>query len=183
MEILNLENYIGSLTDESQIQLFRQVNEAFASEVKPKLGNLRRGAVHNDLNGENILVSKPPYTVTGVFDFGDLTESVLISELSNAMAFFMKGDRGIEFSGYLLAGYQSVFPLPKQERDLLYYFVAARLTQLALYSQCNVNEQPTDKSLLACFNKYMSIIRSFWSHSKEDVEKIWQTCEEKTRVR
>ncbi|XP_031566391.1 hydroxylysine kinase-like [Actinia tenebrosa] len=181
LEIMNLEKYMVSLTDEYQIHLFREVQESFVSKVKPKLGEFRRGAVHNDLSGENLLVSKPPYTVTGVVDFGDTMESVLISELSNAMAFFMKGDRGIEFSGYILAGYQSVFPLSRHELELLYYFVAARLTQIALHSQCNVIKQPDDKSMQACLNKYFSTIRSFWSRSKEDVEKIWHVCEEKLR--
>jgi Ser/Thr protein kinase RdoA (MazF antagonist) len=177
LEFFNLDKYIGGLKEGEETKLYREVYEVFVTKVKAKLRGLQWGSVHNDLNGENILVSKPPYVVTGVFDFGDAVESLLISELSNSMAFFMEGERGIEFSGHILAGYQSSFSLPKLERELLYYFVAVRLGQLALYSQCSLVEQPNDESVQACMNKYLSTLRSFWGRSKDEVEKIWQKCE------
>ncbi|KXJ29665.1 hydroxylysine kinase [Exaiptasia diaphana] len=182
LEFLDIEKYINSCNDIEEIRLIREVHAAFMTKVKPQLGLFRSGTIHNDLNGQNILVSNSPYRLTGIIDFGDMVTSLLISELSNSMAFFMEGDCGVEFSGYLLAGYNSVFPLPDEERELLYYFVAARLCQLIMYSNSNLDQGTTEENVQACLQKYNRILVDFWGRKKHEVEEIWRLAEIKSRA-
>ncbi|KAK3736049.1 hypothetical protein QZH41_012223 [Actinostola sp. cb2023] len=179
LEFLNFDKYIGCFEEGEESRLMRNVHAAFVTNVKPHLQEFRFGTVHNDLNGENILVTSPPYVVSGVFDFGDMVESVIISDLVNSMVYFMEGDRGMEFSGVLMAGYQSTFPLPAQERKLLYYFVTARLCQLVMYCQSNLQDDPNHIEVQTSFKKYYGILRRVWRQTKDEVERIWSESESK----
>lgn len=178
LEFFNIEKYIKVYNEhDEESKLIRHVHQLFVTKVKPHLATLRTGTVHNDINGENILITHPPYMVTGLLDFGDLVTSVLISELSNCMTFFMKGVQGMEFSGYILAGYQSTFPLPSNERRLLYYFILARLSQLVMYSKENLLQDPDEVDIQNCLKKYYGILKDFVARTEEEVEEIWQKAE------
>jgi len=178
LEFLDIEKYITVFNKhDEESKLIRQVHQLFVAKVKPHIETLRTGTVHDDVNGQNILITHPPYKITGLLDFGDLVNSVLISEISNCMTFFMKGARGVEFSGYILAGYQSIFPLPDNERKLLYYFILARLSQLIMYLKAGLLQDPDDVNIQNTLGKYYGIMKDFWGKTKEEVEEIWKNAE------
>ncbi|XP_001635570.2 hydroxylysine kinase [Nematostella vectensis] len=178
---LHIQEQLASIKDDSICSLVTEVHSSFLHFVAPRLSSFRQGTINGDINGENILVTKrgtpgnPTYEITGFLDFSDIEESLLVLEVMAPMIFFMS--LGYETSGYILAGYQSSLPLPGDEFDCLYYLAAARLCQLVVYSACNL-ENDNAQYMQVTVDKYLGILRKFWSCSKEDIEKIWRDCQQ-----
>jgi ethanolamine-phosphate phospho-lyase len=98
----------------------------YQENVVPILHELRHQVIHNDANEWNILVQNG--TVSGIIDFGDLTDSPLINEVAIALTYICYDkDLPLDWTGEFLRAYHEVFPLDPKELDVLYYLIAARL--------------------------------------------------------
>ena len=163
---------------EENKSLVREVLDLFAKHVTPKFQFLRLGTLHNDVSDSNLLVdtSDGHFKITGLVDFGDMRYSFLLSELANTLASFLSEDHGLLDSGYILAGYQSIFPLPDLELDLLYYFVAARLCQVFLITSDHIatTENPKNEYLEKLLVEYRAHLKVWCAYSKDDVEEAWR---------
>ena len=120
------QKYLHDITDVSKRNLVRYFFQQFKEQVLPALPNLRKSVIHNDANEWNILVGDGK--VAGLIDFGDLAYTHLINELAIAMAYvsYDKNDP-LAWAVMLLEAYHGELPLQRQEVELLYYLVAARL--------------------------------------------------------
>ena len=65
-------------------ELLTSCLERFEADVRPRLSSLRTQPVHNDFNGDNVLVADDATTVTGVIDFGDMVVTHVVSDLAVA---------------------------------------------------------------------------------------------------
>ncbi|MAF64487.1 MAG: phosphotransferase [Planctomycetota bacterium] len=99
------------------------------SDALGALAALRRGVVHNDPNGHNLLVADPAgLRVTGIIDFGDLLETAVVSDLAIAMAYVLGGDGSVFTPArHVLRGYLPRFALEAEEVALLPLLAVARL--------------------------------------------------------
>ena len=109
--------------------------------------------------------------ITGLIDFGDLVHTFVMSEIAISIADCMKEDDLLGSSGYLLAGYQSRFPLPSHEFDLLYYFVSARLCTVAVISGDQYRLFSTNESLATTNWRRLE---QFWQIPKPQVDEAWR---------
>ncbi len=98
----------------------------FETEVMPVLSSLRHAYVHNDANDYNILVHNNK--ITGLIDFGDMVYTALVNNLAVTCTYAMlnTGDP-LHAATLVVKGYHAKYPLKKEELDLLYYLIAARL--------------------------------------------------------
>jgi 4-aminobutyrate aminotransferase-like enzyme/Ser/Thr protein kinase RdoA (MazF antagonist) len=60
-----------------------------ARHVRPRADELRKAAIHNDLNDYNILVDPDENRVTGIIDFGDMLVGWRVADLAIAAAYVM----------------------------------------------------------------------------------------------
>ena len=176
---LSLESYITSVEGEENKDLVREVLDTFASQVTPKLSLLRWGIVHNDVNKDNLLIdmSSDKFRISGLVDFGDIRHSCLLFELANSMAAFINEDDLLLVSGYLLAGYQAVYPLPGLEFDLLYDAVSARLCQVFVITSSHEKECVNNEYLKKLLTDYLGKFKAWLSNSKADVVAFWRKVE------
>ena len=176
---LSLESYITSVEGEENKHLVREVLDTFSTHVAPKVPFLRRGTIHNDVNKENLLVDKSSdrFKISGLVDFGDMRHSCLVFELANSIAAFINADNVLLVSGYLLAGYQAVFPLPGLEFDLLYDAVSARLCQVFLITSNHEKECLNNEYLSKLLTDYLGKFKAWLSNSKDDVVAFWRKVE------
>ena len=69
----------------------------FDADSAPRLASLRRSAVHNDLNDNNVLVAGdgPLHArherISGILDFGDMVFGYTVADLAVACAYVMLG--------------------------------------------------------------------------------------------
>lgn len=121
--VTQLGQFVYALKDEEKQMLVESVLEAFEKEVVPKYDQLQRGLIHGDFNEHNILVTKNEMTkqfyVSSILDFGDSCLSFYVFEVAIAMTYMMLTSKNIKAGGLLLAGYETVRPMPKEEKALL----------------------------------------------------------------
>jgi len=126
---------IKYITDPSKAKLVEYYFDLFEHFVLPELADFRYSIIHNDINDYNILTDGNK--ITGVIDFGDITYAPLVNEIAIALAYIMLGkEKPFETANQVIKGYQSLYPLNKEELKLLYYLIPARLCT----SVCNSAE-------------------------------------------
>lgn len=120
------KKYISDIPDAHDRNLVRYFFQQFDEQVAPVLPDLRKSIIHNDANEWNFLVNKSE--ISGLIDFGDVTYSPLINELAVALTYACYDkDNPLEWASIILEAYHEILPLQKQELDILYYLIAARL--------------------------------------------------------
>ena len=98
----------------------------FERRAAPRLPDLRRGVIHNDVNDHNVLVACDK--VSGVVDFGDALYGYTVSELAIACAYVMLGkDDPLGAASDVVHGYCRAHPLTDSETGVLADFIFLRL--------------------------------------------------------
>ena len=120
------ESYIEYIENAADRNLVRYFFLQFDEKVKPRSTQLRKSNIHCDANDWNIVTDGE--LVSGIFDFGDLTYTWLISELAIGLTYIMMHkENPLQAAVHALRGYHDELPLEKVELDVLYYLIAARL--------------------------------------------------------
>ncbi len=119
----------GGIADDRHRALAEAAFEAFDRTAAPRLNSLRAQIIHNDVSFHNALVDPDrPWSVAGVYDFGDVIYAPLIQDLAIAAAEIPASRKGeLALSARIVAGYHSVTPLEPIEIELLPVLAATRL--------------------------------------------------------
>lgn len=105
----------------------------FAERAQPLLPRLRRQVVHNDLNQHNVLLSPGDGSISGIIDFGDMVNTVLVAEIAIAAAHLLYGQPDVLGAMEdVVRGYASRLPLQAEEIEVLPALVQARLASREL---------------------------------------------------
>lgn len=111
----------------------RALAEGFLDRIEartmPRLEHLPRQVIHNDVQPWNVLVDeRQPARITGLIDFGDITEAPRVCEIAVACAYHLDelGDP-LEGAGQVLAAYRQVVALGDDELAALPDLIALRL--------------------------------------------------------
>ncbi|MBX9471822.1 phosphotransferase [Microcella sp.] len=114
--------------------------------VLPRLDTLPAVLAHNDLHGDNVLVSAEPFAVTGVLDFGDMTRTPRVADLAVAASYARgRAPSTVEPWGAAkayVAGFAAVQPLTDDERALLPELVLLRLAQRGILNSAIAAANP-----------------------------------------
>ncbi|XP_075061334.1 hydroxylysine kinase-like [Mixophyes fleayi] len=179
-----LRKYIYAVKEESLREKIEVVINQYKASVQQNLKTFRRCINHGDLNDYNILLQKTNlsdgctkelYKVSGILDFGDMSYGYYVFEVAITIMYMMiENPDPISVGGYVLAGFESIVPLTREEKNALFTLVCCRFAQslvIARYSVllCSENEE------------YLMITaKTGWKHlitlldmGKEAVEKIW----------
>lgn len=148
--LLSVEHY-GPLVDaiiDSDVR--REAAGVVARFVQAGLARARAlpaVLAHNDMHGDNVLVSVEPGVVTGVLDFGDMTRTPRVADLAVA-ASYARGRAQSTHEPWAAArayvcGYESEQPLSDDEHCLLPELVLLRLAQRAILNSAIAAANPT----------------------------------------
>jgi Ser/Thr protein kinase RdoA (MazF antagonist) len=119
----------------------------FTTDVEPRLRELRRQVVHNDLNPHNVLVDAThPEQVVGIIDFGDIVRTALINDVAIGASYLLPlGEAPLDHPLVFVAAYHSVRPLLSVELDLLYELMTARLAMTVAITQWRALRDPANR--------------------------------------
>ena len=132
-------------TDERR-EILRHFLQLIENEVAPGLSSLPRGVIHNDANDYNLLVREGE--ISGILDFGDMIESVLVCELANTCAYVMFGKTDpLRAARAVTAGYHQARPLREDELRLLFPLIATRLAMSVAISARQFRDEPEKEYL------------------------------------
>jgi 4-aminobutyrate aminotransferase-like enzyme/Ser/Thr protein kinase RdoA (MazF antagonist) len=143
-----IRQHLHLLRDASQRALVDKFLELYESEVLPALPKLRRSVIYGDANDYNVLVREPlplPRKVASVIDFGDMHESITISEVAIAAAYAaLSKENPLPAAAEVVAGYHRAFPLAEAELRLVYALIGTRLAVSVVNSALRAAIKPDD---------------------------------------
>lgn len=185
MHFLSMHRYLKDLENPSQIANGEKIFQAFEKHVSPKIPLFKKGIIHGDLNGLNIVLRQKSltdnYHVAGFIDFNDCVKTCVIFELGITLAYIMQENltpahcsNAVEFVGPLVGAYNSVLPLTAEELDSLYYLVLARCCQTALNGIRAHKVEPWNSYLLTTPSKSWVLIDQLLNTPKHVVDDIWK---------
>ncbi|NWU97414.1 HYKK kinase, partial [Upupa epops] len=177
-----LDQYIYALGQNKYREVVEQVIEQFKVKVIPKLSSFRACINHGDLNDHNILIDStspslenPQYQVSGILDFSDMSYGYYVFEVAIAIMYMMiESPDPLSVGGHVLAGFESVLPLTKEERGALFLLVSGRFSQSLVIAAHTALLYPDNAEYL------MITAKTGWKHlmtmfevGQEALEKMW----------
>lgn len=181
-----MKRYLKDLDDASQVANGEKIFKAFEEHVSPRIPSFKRGIIHGDLNGLNIVLKRRPHTddgyhVAGFIDFNDCVKTCVVFELGISLAYIMLDNptpvhcsNVVEFVGPLIGAYNNILPLTAEELDSLYYLVLARCCQTALNGLRSHKVEPTNSYLLTTPRKSWVLIDQLLNTPKSVVDDTWK---------
>ena len=133
--------YLSDIPDAKDRNLVRYFCVQFTAHVVPVQYGLRQGIIHGDTNDWNLLVDREK--ITGIIDFGDMCHSWLINEIAIGLTYIlMEKENPLPIAAHVISAYHDQMPLERQELDILYYLIAARLCTSVLNSAHSKLQKP-----------------------------------------
>lgn len=173
--LLNNEHYISAIKDPSKRKLVAYFLVQWKTHVIDQLPFLRRQIVHNDANDHNVLEQNG--LVSGLIDFGDMVYSYLINEVAVSAAYMAMGkEKPIEAITQMISAYHKVFPLQKNEIDLLYYFIATRLCTSVLNSAHSAAQKPDSAYITVSESDAWSLLEKWISINPIYAQQKWRVA-------
>ncbi len=130
---LDWQKHIHLLPSFHQRRLVDYFLLQFEMQVKPKLSQLRRQVIHNDVNDWNVLVVEKE--IAGLIDFGDIVYAPLINNLAITLTYvLLDAEDPLRTASMVIEAYHKQYALLEIEVELLYYLIAARLCVSVLHA-------------------------------------------------
>ena len=186
-----LKVYLAAVDSAARKQMVTSVMQDFQKHVVPKMAGLRKGVVHGDMNGSNILLKQgqgrasETWEVSGIIDFGSVFHTCYVFELGVHVAYMMicvlkDGDRDdplklLQRVSPAVSGFLRAFPLNSEELDCLYYSVLGRLCQSGVLGLHTYKQTGDEHVLNTHCLKAWEVMEIMLKTSKEHVDKIWFT--------
>jgi len=142
-----IRNYTQYILDQRRRNLIEGFLNDFENRVVPVLAALRTSVIYNDANDYNVLVNSK-HRMIGFIDFGDMVHTQTVCELAVGAAYAMlhKSDPYAALAS-VVAGYQKVLPLTKQELEILLPLICARLCITVTNAAYQRTEEPGNEYL------------------------------------
>jgi 4-aminobutyrate aminotransferase-like enzyme/Ser/Thr protein kinase RdoA (MazF antagonist) len=138
---------LNAITSSTRKSLIEDILTGF-QQIKPKLDQLDKVAIHNDVNDYNILIAgslSTPTHITGLIDLGDMCAAPRICDLAITAAYVVLAHPNPEKALVaLVRGYHEVSPLAAEELDMLWPLLRLRLAVSVVNSTLMSVENPDD---------------------------------------
>jgi 4-aminobutyrate aminotransferase-like enzyme/Ser/Thr protein kinase RdoA (MazF antagonist) len=160
-----IREHLGLLPDPRRRAIVERVLDRYDAEVLPALPRLRRGVVYADANEHNVLVRVEtgcPPRLAGLIDFGDMIETISVSEVAVAAAYAAFGAADpLEAVRPLVAGYHRARPLDEEEMAVLDALIRTRLAVSVVNSACRSAAEPGDPYLVVSEGSAWAALEAF----------------------
>ena len=148
----------------------------YEDHLLPKLTTMKRGVVHGDLNGRNIVcqVEKQQVEIIGLIDFGDCVCTCYMFELATLVSHtMMNREDPIGFVAPVIRGYLDVFALSQNELQGLFYAVLALLCTSAVKGQYNLSMEPENTHIQRDIEHAWKLLSFLLTIPKDNVDLLW----------
>jgi 4-aminobutyrate aminotransferase-like enzyme/Ser/Thr protein kinase RdoA (MazF antagonist) len=148
--VLRLRPWLADIEDVDGRALVARVLDRFAERVAPRWRELRSQVIHGDLTLDNALLDEG-MRISGIVDFGDMSHTALVVDLSSALESVLRRRSGKEIfpaTRSLIDGYEAVTPLEPLELELLIDLVAARAAMTLVIASHQSAEDPGRQNYL-----------------------------------
>lgn len=170
---------------EEDKEMLEAVFRWYSEYVQPKMVYFKRGAIHNDLNCDNLICAKKTsdnWELSGLIDVMDTIISCSVFDGAIFIAHMMMQEctNPLECIEPAVSGYLSNHILNKEEFDCLYYLVASCLSQMFLESLKSYSLYPDNFYRVRFMQRSHMALKILLDHPKERVDKLWLIAKQKT---
>ena len=175
-----LKKYILHVEDKKTREMAHTVMAAYETNVLPRLPSMKKGIIHGDANGLNIILQKigEEYEIAGVIDFGDTVCSHYLFELAIMLAHKMmvviEYCDPVEFVAPMLHGFLDALPLSGDDLSCLYYAVVARLATIAVKAEYDASMDASNTHISHALPVATKTMEMLLAVDKEDVDRKWK---------
>ena len=142
-----IEEHLSLIEDPQKQAIVSQIQAQFAY-LLPQLELLPQQAIHNDVNDYNLLVQtslQASAQLTGIIDFGDITQAPRICNLAICAAYVvLDHPQPAQALMSLVEAYHQHSPLSAKEADYLFDLLLTRLAVSVVNSRMMALENPDD---------------------------------------
>ncbi len=166
---LALRPMADAIDDPVHRALVDGVLDRFERDVVPVLPLLRSQVIHGDVTLDNALVDARG-RISGIIDFGDMSHSALVCDLSSALESLSQGRDGddvVPMAMRIVDGYRSVTPLESEELQVLPDLVAARLATVAVVFGWRAKRHPDNAYLRGWEERLWPLLEFFEAEGRE----------------
>ena len=143
-----IQPYLDQIEGKRRRLLVAIIVETFVENVAPQMEQLRRQAIYNDANDYNLLVDYDEgglQRLSGVIDFGDMSDTTLVGEVAIASAYaMMDKENPLTAAEAIVSGYHRHLPLQDEELALVFPLILTRLAVSVTNSAIARHERPDD---------------------------------------
>ena len=174
------KKYIFQVEDEKKREMANTVMAAYETNVLPRMPLMKKGIIHGDANGLNIILQKVggEYEIEGVIDFGDTVCSCYLFELAIMLAHklmvVIDYCDPVEFVAPMLHGFLDALPLSGDELNCLYYAVVARLSTIAVKAAYDASMDTSNTHISHAVPLATRTMEMLLAMDKEDVDRKWK---------
>ena len=164
------------VSTEEDRRMLETVFRWYAEHVQPNMVNFKKGAVHNDLNCDNLICVKETsgetWEFSGLIDVTDTIMSYSVFDGAIFIAFMMIQEctNPLEDTESAVSGYLNNHKLNKEEFDCLYYLVAGHLSQMFLESLRSCSLYPENSYRTRFMEQSHIALKILFDASKEKVD-------------
>ncbi len=128
-QVANLRPLTCHIQDKDERASVERSLDPLISDILPGFSRLRHQVIHNDANGENMVVNPDNRDeVAGIIDFGDIIYNALAVDPAVTSADLTQcHDDILMHICEIVAGYDAVNPLEEEEINIIYDLILARL--------------------------------------------------------
>jgi 4-aminobutyrate aminotransferase-like enzyme/Ser/Thr protein kinase RdoA (MazF antagonist) len=145
---------LGLIAAPDRRELVAALLARYVDTTAPRLAELRRGVLHNDLNDHNLLLadaadlSGAPRPITGLIDVGDALEGAVVGDVAVAAAYALLGrDDPLRVAAAVARGCHEVFPLEEEELGVLFGLATMRLALSVTIGAEQIGQEPDNEYL------------------------------------
>lgn len=163
---------------EDNRELINYFLQRFEDKTAPVLPQLRHSIIHGDINDHNIVVQDSQ--VSGFIDFGDVVETATICELAIALTYAILNEADpLSAAAHIIKSYHAVFPLQKEEINILFDLICMRLCVSVINSALRKKDNPHDAYLTVSEKPAWELLKKFREIQPESAINLFhQACSE-----
>lgn len=176
---LDMERFLEEIEDPGQRRIVEYFLHQFGTYAVPLFPKLRSGAIHGDLNYDNILVDERSGRITGIIDLGDLVHTHTVFELGIAIAYAVHGQPDpLETAARIVRSYHRQYPLTGPEVEILFHIICARQCQTLLMAGHRHRQEPGNQYLAVSVKPALDILEKFIAIDPHHAHRVFRSaCE------
>lgn len=146
----SLREYMKVIVAPARRAMLEFCLDNFESRVKPLLPSLRKSVVHNDMNGDNVLVD-PQNTdeIAAILDFGDAVCTAIAIDVAVGATYQMgTGERLLDGALAYLRGYIAQVPLQEEEINIMFDLFLTRMFVRIVITEWRARQFPDNREYI-----------------------------------
>jgi 4-aminobutyrate aminotransferase-like enzyme/Ser/Thr protein kinase RdoA (MazF antagonist) len=166
----SLRPMADAIHDDAHRSLVDETLDRFERDVLPRWPALRAQVIHGDVTLDNALVDERG-TITGIIDWGDMSHSALVCDLSSALEALLARrsfDEVVPLAMRFVDGYRAITPLEPAELEALPDLVATRLVTVAVLFAWRAERHPGNAYLRGWEDALWPLLDYLVSHGIDD---------------